>query len=259
MTHRAARLYAALHQKLNALVVIGRLRIERWRTQLERQSGKRLGTKEQHELDFWTNVLDKTIRETGQWTDDMYDLIGESRQIGSYWEQRRKEGRAQVARILDMAKKSKDYFDGKIVVEIGPACTGSVEFMNARIKIGIEPLAERFKELGLMIPDDRGAVFLTCGAESMPLLSDWADVVVASNSLDHVADIVRSVTEIHRILKPGGELLLNIEYEHAATPTEPHSLNLKKTMALFAKFEQVHLSLLDCDGRKWLMAVFRKI
>jgi SAM-dependent methyltransferase len=216
-------------------------------------------TKQTTELDFWINVWNKKIIETGCWTEDVYSLIGEEKRIDSYDQQREKEGKAQGFRILSLAQKPRDYFDNKVVVEIGPGCCGLLEMSNARVKVAIEPLAEQYRAHGLLLKNERGAAYLTCGSESIPLMSDYADIVVASNCLDHVEDIRASVSEIYRILKVGGEFFLNVEIDHPPSVCEPHSLTFEDVLNLFKEFETVFIRTdVNADSRKWVRAVYKK-
>ena len=219
-----------------------------------------LKSKEREELDFWLNVWNKKILDTGCWTEDVYSLIGEEKRIESYENQREKEGKAQGYRILSLARKPRNYFDGKVVIEIGQGCCGLLEMSNARIKIAIEPLAEQFRDNNLLLQNERGAVYLSCGAESMPLLSEYADIVIASNCLDHVDDIGQSIAEIYRVLKIGGEVFINVEIDHPPTACEPHSLRYGDIVELFKYFRTVFIvSETNNDGRKWVRAVYEKV
>jgi len=219
-----------------------------------------LKTKNDAELDFWINVWNKKIIETGCWTEDVYSLIGEEKRIESYDRQREKEAKAQGYRILGMARKPRDHFNNKVVIEIGPGCCGLLEMSNARVKIAIEPLSQQYQDNHLLLRNDRGTVYLTCGSESIPLMSEYADIVIASNCLDHVDDIERSVSEIHRILKTGGELFLNVEVDHPSSVCEPHSLSYDDIVSLFKEFETVFIVTdINMDSRKWVRAVYKKV
>ena len=219
-----------------------------------------LKSKEKEELDFWLNVWNKKILETGCWTEDVYSLIGEEKRIESYEKQREKEGKAHGYRILSMAKKPLNYFDDKVVIEIGPGCCGLLEMCSARTKIAIEPLAEQFRDNNLLLQNERGAVYLSCSSESMPLMSEYADIVIAANCLDHVDDINQSIAEIYRVLKIGGEVFVNVEIDHPPTACEPHSLSYGDVVELFKYFRNVFIvSKTNNDGRKWVRAVYKKV
>lgn len=220
---------------------------------------EKLHDKGDEELSFWINVWNKKIIEAGYWTSDTLALVGIDKPMPTYDENRENEARAQAYRLLGMARKPKDYLKDKAVVEIGPGCCGALEMTDARIKIAIEPLAEKYRNNSLLLRNDHGAVYLSCGSESIPLMSEYADIVIASNCLDHVVDIEQSVAEIYRILKKGGELFLNIEIDHPPSPCEPHSLSYDDLITLFRHFKPAFINKdTDNDGRKWVRAVYGK-
>lgn len=125
----------------------------------------------------------------------------------------------------------------------------------------VEPIAQAYKDNNLLLNDDQGAVYLTCGSEKIPLFSNYADVVIASNSLDHVEDLHASVKELRRILKPGGEFFLNLEINHEPTTCEPFALKYDEVVDLFKSFDfdtEFILQTTNPDGRDWVRAVFKK-
>jgi SAM-dependent methyltransferase len=115
------------------------------------------------------------------------------------------------------------FFDGKAVVDIGPGPVGFPDACPARVSIGVEPLAQRFADAGLLLRSH--AVYLAARAEAVPLVSGTIDVIVARNSLDHVDDPVAAIAEARRLLRPGGTLILNFDVDHTPTNTEPHALD----------------------------------
>jgi SAM-dependent methyltransferase len=122
------------------------------------------------------------------------------------------------------------------VVDVGPGPLGFPDACPARVSIGVEPLAERFREHGLLL-DGTAAIYLPAGAESIPLVSGSVDVVVTRNSLDHVTSPPSATAEIARILRPGGTLLVSVDVDHPATATEPHTLTLDGVRRLLSDFE----------------------
>ena len=146
--------------------------------------------------------------------------------------------RAEVRRVLDEAGiDDPDFFAGKVVMDIGPGPLGFPDACPARLAIGIEPLADRFRAEGLLLESD--ALYLATGAESLPLVSDSVDVVLTRNSLDHVASPVAVMDEIARVLRPGGTLILSVDVDHPATETEPHTFTRNDVRALLGPLEPV--------------------
>lgn len=130
----------------------------------------------------------------------------------------------------EAAIDDEDFFAGKVVVDIGPGPLGFPDACPARVCIGIDPLAARFAERGLLLPGSP-AVYLATGAERIPMLADSADVVLARNSLDYVEDPERVLGEVRRILRPGGVAILLFDVGSAVTATEPHSFTPERIRA----------------------------
>jgi SAM-dependent methyltransferase len=155
----------------------------------------------------------------------------------TYDGRRRQIARAEVRRVAaEAGSTEEELFTGRVVVDVGPGPLGFPDACPARVSIGVEPLAERFREHGLLI-DGSPAVYLATGAESIPLVSGSVDVVVTRNSLDHVTSPAAAVAEIARILGPGGTLLVSVDVDHPSTATEPHSLTLDAVRELLAAFD----------------------
>jgi SAM-dependent methyltransferase len=152
--------------------------------------------------------------------------------------------RAEVRRVAAEAGSDPEaLFAGRVVVDVGPGPLGFPDACPAKVSIGIEPLAERFREHGLLLESD--AVYLAVGAEEIPLVSGSVDVVVSRNSLDHVTSPAAALAEVRRILRPGGALLLSVDIDHPATPTEPHTLTLADVRELLGPLEVEREEVID--------------
>ena len=177
------------------------------------------------ELEFWTDHWDRVLRDGGLWGPDVLELAGDDAPADTYEGRRWQQARAEVNRVLREAGiADASFFDGKVVVDIGPGVVGFPDACPAAVSIGVEPLAIEYQRAGLLL--DSRAVYLAVGAERIPVRDDWVDVVVSRNSLDHVEDPRAAVQEIKRILRPGGVLILNVDVDHPPTPAEPHELKL---------------------------------
>jgi SAM-dependent methyltransferase len=159
-------------------------------------------------------------------------------EVADTYEGRREQiARAEVRRVAAEAGSTVDeLFAGRVVVDVGPGPLGFPDACPGRVSIGVEPLAERFREQGLLLDGSR-AIYLAAGAEAIPLVSGSVDVVVTRNSLDHVTSPPAATAEIARILTPGGTLLVSVDVDHPATATEPHTLTLDVVRDLLAPFE----------------------
>ena len=178
------------------------------------------------ELAFWTDTWDAHIRQGSLFAPGGLELLGEEAVAGDYQGRRWQEARAQVRRILREAEiDDPDFFAGKVVAEIGPGPVGFPEACGAGTAIAVEPLAPRLAAAGLLLPGD--VAYLPVGAEDLPLLDASLDVVVARNSLDHVADPAAVLAEVKRLLRPGGTLILNVDIDGVPTAAEPHTFAIE--------------------------------
>jgi SAM-dependent methyltransferase len=185
-------------------------------------------TKGDSELRWWLEHWDPVLRAGGFNPGDAPAFLDGEEPERTYWGLRRQQARAEVRRVLhEAAIDDPDFFEGKVVVDIGSGPLGFPDACPARVSIGVDPLAERFAEHGLLIPDSK-ALYLSTGAERIPLLSASVDVVLARNSLDHVDDPERVLDEVKRLLRPGGTLVLLFDVDHTPTATEPHSLTVAR-------------------------------
>jgi len=190
------------------------------------------------ELGWWLESWDPVIRDGGFNPGDVQEFLDPGEPTADTYEGRRRQvARAEVRRVLSEAGiDDPRFFEGKVVVDIGPGPLGFPDACGAAVSIGVEPLAERFAAAGLLIPDSR-AVYLAVGAEEIPLVSESVDVVLSRNSLDHVREPEAVVAEVHRLLRPGGTFILNVDLDHPATATEPHTFTEERVRQLLAPFE----------------------
>jgi ubiquinone/menaquinone biosynthesis C-methylase UbiE len=184
--------------------------------------------KGQAELAFWTDKWDKHIRDGNLWGENSLELSGDSEIAADYIDRRWQQARAEVSRVLAEAKiEDANFFDGKVVLDIGPGCVGFPDAVSvpAKQSFGVDPIAEAYRGAELLLDSD--AIYLNTPAEKIPLLDETVDVIVCRNSLDHVDKPTTVVAEIHRLLRPGGTLILNVDLDHPASPTEPHEISIE--------------------------------
>ena len=113
---------------------------------------------------------------------------------------------------------SKDTFKDKSIVDIGCGPQGSLHFFNAKLKIGIDPLAWSYKEFNIKQHDIQ---YISSRSENIPLKSSSIDGVISVNSLDHVDNLENTLNEIIRILKSNGEIYLQLNLAETPTIYEP--------------------------------------
>jgi SAM-dependent methyltransferase len=200
---------------------------------------RRADPKGDEELAWWIHKWDPVLRAGGFSPADVPELLAGEQPAEDYEGRRWQQARAEVRRVLREANiPDPSFFDGKVVVDIGPGPLGFPDACPARVSIGIDPLAERFAQAGLLLRSE--AVYLAGGAESIPLVSGSVDVVIARNSLDHVDDPRLALAEARRILRSGGTLILNFDVDHTPTATEPHALDIDEVRSWLHGMTVVH-------------------
>lgn len=109
-------------------------------------------------------------------------------------------------------------YAGKRVLEIGCGLgTDLLQFARAGAQVtgidlsprSIELTRQRFAAEGLP------GTFLVADAEALPFEAACFDVVYSFGVLHHTPAIERAVREIHRVLVPGGELILMLYHRHS--------------------------------------------
>src|SRR4051812_6029029 len=80
--------------------------------------------------------------------------------------------------------------------------------------VAVEPVAEMRRLLGAAVPT---AEVLEGVAESIPLPNESVDAVVVGQAF-HWFDAIRAISEIHRVLRPGGRLAMVWNVRDASVP-----------------------------------------
>jgi SAM-dependent methyltransferase len=187
-----------------------------------------VAVKNDAQLRWWLEQWHPVIQRGGLNPSDAAAVLGETEIAPTYAGRRWQQARAEVVRVLqEAAIDDPHFFDGKVVVDIGPGPLGFPDACPARVSIGVDPLAEPFARHGLLIPDSP-ALYLSTGAERIPLLSGCADVVLARNSLDYVDDPEQVLREATRILRPGGTVIVLFDVDSIPNPGEPHALTVER-------------------------------
>jgi len=134
----------------------------------------------------------------------------------------------------------KSYYNNKVILDIGCGPRGSLEWaFRAKRRIGLDPLAKEYLSLGA---NNHKMEYFDSPSENIPLKKEECDAVFSFNSLDHVQNVEKTITEIKRVTRPGGIFLLLIEVNHPPTACEPHQLNVRQIIeALSPEFSDENL------------------
>ena len=179
------------------------------------------------QLRWWLEEWEPVVQAGGLHPGDALTFLEDREPAPTYLERRWQLARSQVRRVLvEAAIGDVDYFADKVVVEVGPGPVGFPDACPARVSIGVDPLAERYAECGLLLGDSP-AIYLTAGAERIPLLTASADVVLARDTLDFVDDPRQAVREFRRVLRPGGRLILLFDVDHVPNASQPNTFTVE--------------------------------
>ena len=131
--------------------------------------------------------------------------------------------------LLAMAKEpNDDFLKDKIVVDFGCGPRGSLTWTNSpKLKIGVDVLVDYYFDLfgEEMISD--GYPYVKSTEKYIPLPSDFVDVVFTMNAMDHTENFEVMLSEIFRILKPGGIFIGSFNMNEPASPCEPQTLTFE--------------------------------
>lgn len=98
------------------------------------------------------------------------------------------------------------------LLEVGSGVTGHVFFFGADDAIGVDPLADDFRP---HFPWHANVRTVAVGGEALPFADASFDLVISDNVVDHAEDPARIVSEMVRVLAPGGLLYFTVNAHHA--------------------------------------------
>jgi SAM-dependent methyltransferase len=164
---------------------------------------------------------------------------------GSYDAERLANSRLLRDEVANYLGQDVRWFEGKTVVTIGCGCTGDLSTFPASIKVAIDPLLYAYQHLGMLVPDEVGGrtIYLSLGAENLPLLDRFVELVICRNALDHMPDPQVGLDEMYRILTDDGALFVSVDTGGDPTPDEPTVFSTESLRALVReRFDVVTLT-----------------
>ena len=109
---------------------------------------------------------------------------------------------------MDALEERLKHLSGGAVLDIATGKGGFVEYLKDRFKdfdsiLGIDPAADRIKEATTKLAGDR-IRFAVMNGEKLAFEDNSFNTVSISNSLHHLTRVEPVLSEMHRVLKPGG-------------------------------------------------------
>lgn len=106
---------------------------------------------------------------------------------------------------------------GKKVLEVGCGLVSPLEFSESDAEItAIDPLKDAYQ--GIFDLMGRRVRYLQQSGEAIAFEGETFDAVTCLNVLDHTPNPDTMMTEIRRVLKTGGKLFFQINYDQALSP-----------------------------------------
>jgi SAM-dependent methyltransferase len=165
-----------------------------------------------------------------------HEKYGREKFGGTYDAERLAYSQLLLQEVLSYIHRDLKWLENKTVVSIGCGCTGDLTSFPAAMKLGIDPLLYVYDKLGLLMPDAtrNQTMYLSIGAENLPLLDDFADLVLCRNALDHMPKPELALGEIRRILKPEGFFFASVDIGGVPTPDEPTVFSVESLRVLLS-------------------------
>ena len=153
---------------------------------------------------------------------------------GSYDAERLAYSRLLRDEVLACLAEPPRWLEDRTVVSIGCGCTGDLAAFPARAKVAIDPLLYVYQQLDMLVADEAGGptLHLSLGAEDLPLLDRFADLVICRNALDHMPDPRVGLNEMWRILADDGSVFVSVDIGGEPTPDEPTVFSIETLRAL---------------------------
>jgi SAM-dependent methyltransferase len=151
---------------------------------------------QEYERGYWESMAEEIAADPGD-------------QLGFYqWRAGQLSGRLKRLE-LDRA------LDGRrAILELGSGPVGVVGSLRGRV--AVDPLNDAYaRPPNLVALRDPAVDYLANAAENLPLDSASFDLVIMENCIDHVQDMDAVMSEIRRVLVPGGVLYLTVNSRSA--------------------------------------------
>jgi ubiquinone/menaquinone biosynthesis C-methylase UbiE len=161
---------------------------------------------------------DLITRITAYWDEHIHDLAITTHPVGSsgffqQLDEYRYDKLDYLPRLLDFSS-----YSGKSMLEVGcGAGIDLVRFARAGVSVAGIDLSRTAIELARRNVEQNGlnADLRVMNGESMQFPDDSFDVVYAHGVLQYTADANKMTSEIHRVLKPGGEAIVMVYNRHS--------------------------------------------
>jgi SAM-dependent methyltransferase len=133
---------------------------------------------------------------------------------------------------LDRGDAMDEWCRSRDAVEIGGGPMPSVAFRPFLTRVAVDPLADAYMSERLAPASATGVTHVSACGEWLPLAAASADLVIAENCLDHTDDPERVMSEIRRVLRPGGKLWMLVDLMEHRDALHPSPMSQERITAL---------------------------
>jgi SAM-dependent methyltransferase len=102
------------------------------------------------------------------------------------------------------------------IICLGGGSGDDVPHVKSNFKFNVDHLAHEYIKLSPEMKEEQAAEgkikHVASTTEFLPFRDNYADMVYSRNSLDHVNNPLKTMQEIHRVLKPSGKFFLSVFY-----------------------------------------------
>jgi SAM-dependent methyltransferase len=145
----------------------------------------------------------------------------------AFWQKEWAAGRFRndvyESRMLTLAQEPDgEFLRDKIVADFGCGPKGSLCWAKmARARIGIDVLADAYAQFGI---HDQDMIYVSSNERSIPLPSNYVDVMFTMNAMDHVSSLSAMAAEVVRVVAPGGLFIGAFNLGEPPSLEEPQTL-----------------------------------
>lgn len=191
---------------------------------------------------------DARLRWTFEWqSSNLWPLLqshGPDRAVHAYWRE---------LRHLDEVRSVTGVDDADVVLDVGCGLATVLRVVGTRARIGVDPLARAYASLGTSEqPTYPHGVTVRCAeGESLPIEDSSVDVAFCNNMIDHTMEPHRVMSELRRVVRSGGFLVLSCELRDPSEPRNaghPHAFNERDLEALLEDWQVVRCWKTPWDG-----------
>jgi len=121
--------------------------------------------------------------------------------------------RARSTHVREVLERARAVTEDARVLEVGSGAHGLIFYFGTTRCIGADPLATYYA--GLFPAWQRRVQTVAAYGEQLPFADKTFDFVLCDNVVDHAEFPARIVSEIARVLVPGGLLYFTVNFHHA--------------------------------------------